>query len=965
MAAALVGVSTGVMKPLLSKLSKLLEEEYVKLQGVHKQINFLRDELSAMSPTLHMLADSEELNPQMKDWRDKLCELAYDIEDCVDSFMARVEYDGPKGFKGIFHRLKKLKVCHRIANEIEELKKRTMVASERQKRYDFVRSPSTFSTATIDPRLPALYEDVHNLVGINRPKDNVIEWFNKAKGDGNLKVLSIVGSGGLGKTTLANQVYCQLKGQFECTVFVSISRNPCINKILRQILVELGIGDDMLNDERHLIDKIRDNLKDKRYLVVVDDVWDVEAWKSIRLSLFNNRCDSRIIVTTRNVAVASWCSSDGGYVYQMEALSFSDSLRLFCKRAFGSEELCYPHLKEVCYGILDKCGGLPLAIITLSSLLADNLAEDEWWRVLTTIGREFAKNPDAGNMTSILSLSYFDLPHYLRTCFLYLSVFPEDYRIGKQRLINRWIAEGFIYDEQGRSAYEIGERYFNDLANRSLIQPVDITYGEAQACRVHDIILDFITGKATEENFVTTSLDAAEHGKISDYRVRRLLVDARNENNVTIPSSLMISKARSLTIYGYPLQTSLLAFRALHVLDLGDCWGLKDHHLANIEKLSNLRYLCLGSKAITELPWKIGDLQYLETLDLRGTMIKQLPSTVTKLQQLARLYVDSSIRFPDGMIGQMKSLKELAEFEVYSYNVGKSLHEFSQLVHLKTLVICWNFYCSFDLEGRKRVQDLQRCVGSLITTCKLHHLDIHDCHDDFPWYRPLSMDSWCPTARCSLQKLHVTFCFIDRVQIWMSSLGNLKELELSVYCIGKEDLEILGAIPSLVSLELVTLCGTNGRIVFSGNNGFRNLKYFSLYIMSCGTATKFEAGSMPKIEHLKLKFCVHKMECLNGGSNFGIQHLSTLMKVEVVIRGDCVLDIYDNDIVESVARAIKAAVETFNNRPTIVFETEDDDNYCIHFKSRLERINKKFGVPIEWLEKCQIQVTAGEREREN
>jgi hypothetical protein len=104
---------------------------------------------------------------------------------------------------------------------------------------------------------------------------------------------------------------------------------------------------------------------------------------------------------------------------------------LFCKRAFGSEELRYPHLKEICYAILAKCGGgLPLAIITLCSLLVDNLSEDEWCRVLTGIG-QLSKDPNASNMTSILSLSYFDLPHYLRTCFLYLSVFPEDYWIGK------------------------------------------------------------------------------------------------------------------------------------------------------------------------------------------------------------------------------------------------------------------------------------------------------------------------------------------------------------------------------------------------------------------------------------------------------------------------------------------------------------------------------------------------------
>jgi hypothetical protein len=301
-----------------------------------------------------------------------------------------------------------------------------------------------------------------------------------------------------------------------------------------------------------------------------------------------------------------------------------------------------------------------------------------------------------------------------------------------------------------------------------------------------------------------------------------------------------------------------------------------------------------------------------------------------KLQRLAHLYVDPRIRFPDGMIGKMKSLEELAEFEVCSYEIGKSMQEFSQLTKLRTLVISWKLYCSFDSRGRQQAEDLQILVGALISKCNLHNLYIHDRRDNLPWYQPLSTGSWCPTARCTLQKLHIIFCFIDKVQNWMSSLVNLRELELQIYRTGPEDLEILGAIPSLLYLELVTFCSTNGRIFFRGNKGFRNLKHISLCIVSCGTALEFEAGSLPKVQDLKFKYCVHEMECLNDASNFGIQNLSSIAKVEVVIRGNCPSDIDNDDIVASVPNAIKAAIETLPNRPSASFITESNDDYCKH-----------------------------------
>lgn len=263
----LVGVSTGVMNTLLSKLSKILEDKYTKLKGVRRQIAFFRNELSSMKAALEMLETVEELDPLQKEWRDTVRELAYDIEDCIDPFLVLVDQKQDEQstfFKGFSYKLKKMKARHEISNEIEELKTRVIEASKRHKRYNFVGLQSSHGTSGIDPRLRALYVEIDELVEIKGPKEHVMEWFAKGRGDVEVKVLSVVGFGGLGKTTLANQIFRQLKCQFECTGFVSVSRSPDIKSILRQMYTEVGITDDTSEDERQLIDKIKDHLKDKR-----------------------------------------------------------------------------------------------------------------------------------------------------------------------------------------------------------------------------------------------------------------------------------------------------------------------------------------------------------------------------------------------------------------------------------------------------------------------------------------------------------------------------------------------------------------------------------------------------------------------------------------------------------------------------------------------------------------------------
>jgi hypothetical protein len=192
----------------------------------------------------------------------------------------------------------------------------------------------------------------------------------------------------------------------------------------------------------------------------------------------------------------------------MKPLSDQDSRILFFKRIFGSEDACPPYLEEVSTRILRKCNGMPLAIISISSLLASQpyKLQEQWQYILNLLSSNCELRPSLEGMRQILNLSYMNLPHYLKTCMLYLGIYPEDHTIYRDDLTRQWVAEGFISKAHGRDPEDVGNSYFNELINRSMIQPVD-TYpsGEIQSCRVHGMMLDLILQKSREENFITVT----------------------------------------------------------------------------------------------------------------------------------------------------------------------------------------------------------------------------------------------------------------------------------------------------------------------------------------------------------------------------------------------------------------------------------------------------------------------------
>lgn len=269
-----VSALTGAMSPLLRKLTNLIEKKYMEVKGVRKKLEQLTKELMTIGIALEKYAAMDSPDVQVKAWMAEMRELAYDMEDSIDLFTYRIDHepaDTTNGVKRVLHKtlrkVKKFHHRHKFAKEIEELHVLVNEAYERQKRYRIEEGTSSKLCREIDPRLPALYVEKEKLVGIQGPMKEIINWFGSEEVEpiGQRKIVFIVGQGGLGKTTLANQVYQKIKGQFSFSAFVSVSQKPNMDNLLRELLSQIKSNEPTESySDQQLIDKLRTCLKDER-----------------------------------------------------------------------------------------------------------------------------------------------------------------------------------------------------------------------------------------------------------------------------------------------------------------------------------------------------------------------------------------------------------------------------------------------------------------------------------------------------------------------------------------------------------------------------------------------------------------------------------------------------------------------------------------------------------------------------
>ncbi|CAN6338622.1 unnamed protein product [Urochloa humidicola] len=700
-----------------------------------------------------------------------------------------------------------------------------------------------------------------------------------------LKVISIVGPGGLGKTTLTNEVYRRLEGQFQCRAFVSLSQQPDVKKILRNILTQVS-QQEYFNmqmwDEESFINAIREFLKNKRYFVVIDDIWSTQAWKTIKCALYVNNCGSRIVTTTRIVSIAkACCSPQHDHVYEIMPLSTDNSKNLFFKRTFGSKDICPPQLEEVSDEILQKCHGSPLAIVTLATLLANKASsKEEWVRVYSSIGSTLQKDPDVEEMRRILSLSYDDLPHHLKTCLLYLSIFPEDYEIERDQLIKRWIAEGFIMEGE-QDLEEIGEKIFNDLINRSMIQPMKINSdGRVASCRVHDMILDLLISKSVEENFASF-ICGKNKNLLLQGKVRRLSLNYYSQEHATVPSAAIISHCRSLSVFGYseqmPLSPPLSKFRVLRVLDIEN--------------------------------ERLGELQHLRTLDLGGTKITKLPKSIIQLKNLTCLCV-CNLELPKE-IGNLCALQELSEININRNCLASSLMGLGSLTELRILRLRWSIV-NTNAEYKAIVNNLLSSLRKL-GRLNLRTLCIQSCYG---YSIDFLLDPWFPSPNL-LQKFQMTTnYYFPRIPAWIASLASLTYLDINVNPVENETLEILGNLPSLMRLWVSSKAAAPKERLVVSSCMFKCLKEFQLTCWRNRVGLMFEVGAMPRLEKLQVP--------INAGTGIyiGIQNLSSLrhLVVEIICSGATVQE------VGALEGSIRSAADLLPKRPTLELWMWDEEN---------------------------------------
>lgn len=649
------------------------------------------------------------------------------------------------------------------------------------------------------------------------------------------------------------------------------------------------------------------------YFIVVDDIWKKETWDVIKYA-FPMTSRGILIMTTRMIDVVHSChSSFSGHIYNMKPLHMEHSRHLFHKRLFNSKEDCPSYLEEVSEQILEKCDGLPLAIIAISGLLGNmERTKQQWNQVKDSIGRALERNPSVEGMMKILSLSYFDLPPHLKTCLLYLSIYPEDCIIEKKALIWRWIAEGIIRKDDIYTSYQLGERCFTELLNRSLIQ-VSWTdeYGKVESCRVHDIILDFIISKAMEENFVTfVGVPYITSG--TQRKVRRLSLQVDEKENSILKTGAVLSHVRSVNVFGYTVEIpSLDEFRYLRVLDFELCRQVENHHLANIGSLFQLRHLNLSWTEVSELPEEIGRLHCLEMLDIRGTKVHELPATIVNLKKLVDLLVDTRVKFPNA-IAKMQAMEMLEQVGVFRQKFN-FLRELGQLQNMRKLVL--------DFEGDPVTVDgmgEDKCNEAIASSIRnledFISLTVHGGS-------VLQQGPVCPLPRSIQEVIMTKSSPLPRVPVWVSSLVNLQQLHLQVEKFEQEDLCIIGSLPALVILKL-TRESKDSRLTISSEAGFRCLRKFSFGVFEW---MMFEAGSMPKLEELELRiwlvnlFGVHDTDSHsdNGGAfDFGIGNLPCLITLKYATHG-C------NECIVAAKAAMETAAGTYPNLPTPLFQKLD------------------------------------------
>ncbi|KAJ9184858.1 hypothetical protein P3X46_004544 [Hevea brasiliensis] len=664
-----------IAENVFRKLGSLALEEFSFAWALRSDLEKIKKILVVIKAVLFDAEQHQLRSQQIEVWLGMLKDVLYDAEDVVDEFECetlrrKVVESGniTRKVRRFFSTSNPLAFRFTMGHKLKKIRER--VAEIAALKSDFGLTERIFDRHVIhrEREMTHSFVDASNVIGRDEDKENIIEMLLQSFDSENVSIIPVVGIGGLGKTTLAKLVFNDQRviSHFEEKLWVCVSEVFEIEKVIIKILSSASPGKKYMDlDVDQLQKALRQALDGRKYLLILDDVWseDPRKWLELKALLMGGANGSKILVTTGSSRVASIMGTDSAY--DLNDLPYQHCLSLFFRSAFkGEQEKQNPNLIRIGEEIVRKCKGIPLAVITLATLLYSVTDERDWGVIRDNeIWKLEQKEND---ILPALRLSYEQLPSHLKRCFAYCSVFPKDYIFYDLELVYIWMAHGLVQScNENQELEDVGFRYFKEE-----------DAGDVQ-CKMHDLMHDLASSVTQNES--SAIISSSQQVSKND-----LPVPFQNLDHVRTISFL--NERREGISSEVFIDACFLRFQCLRVADLA--YSKFELLPRSIGNLKHLKYLSLWNNFfLKRLPNSICKLQSLQALILGGCdELEELPRDIKYMVNLRLLWITTKQKYlPTRGLGCLKSLRFL--FVTGCENLQYLLGDLHGLTNLRRLFI--------------------------------------------------------------------------------------------------------------------------------------------------------------------------------------------------------------------------------------------------------------------------------------